>query len=83
MFVIPVQVRECLTDDAQDMIAAACTTLLQERLKPAIEKDVELLSDSGRDRFFNSSSSIFYRLPKMIASHNEEDLQAAFRQVGS
>ena len=79
---MPMQVQEHLTDETQDTLAAACLTLLQERLKPAIEKDVELLSDSGRDRMFNAASSIFCRLPKMIAAHNEEGLQAAFRQVG-
>lgn len=65
------------------MVAVSCLALLLQRLKPAIEQDVELLSDAGRDRMFNAASSIFYRLPKMIASQQEDGEPQAFRLVRS
>ena len=77
------QVMEWLSKEAQVRLANACQALLQKRLAPAIEKDVELLSDSGRDRMFNSASSIFLRLPKIIAAHLEDGEQLAFRMVCS
>lgn len=75
------QVMDWLSREAQERLADACQALLQRRLAPAIEKDVELLSDSGRDRMFNSASSIFLRLPKIIAARLEGDEQLAFRTV--
>ena len=74
---------EWLSRDAQERLADACRALLQKRLKPAIERDVELLSDSGRDRMFNSASSVFLRLPKILAARLEDSEQLAFRMVRS
>lgn len=78
---LDLQVMDWLSREAQERLADACQALLQRRLAPAIEKDVELLSDSGRDRMFNSASSIFLRLPKIIAARLEGDEQLAFRTV--
>lgn len=81
VFALNMQVMEWLSKEAQVRLADACQALLQKRLAPAIEKDVELLSDSGRDRMFNSASSIFLRLPKIIAARLEAGEQLAFRKV--
>lgn len=80
---LTMQVLEWLSEEAQDRLAVGCMALLEKRLKPAIAEDVEILSDSGRDRMFNSASSIFYRLPKIIAARLEDGEQPSFMAVRS
>lgn len=53
-----------------------CRTLLQKHILGLLQENLELLSDSGRDRMFNGVSGIFCKIYVVLASEPEQALAA-------
>jgi hypothetical protein len=60
-----------LTHQAKQQLMEPCRTLLQKHIQGALEENVELLSDSGRDRMFNGVSALFSKIYTVLASEAE------------
>ncbi len=65
-----------LTREAKQRLTVPCRVLLQKHILGALRENVELLSDSGRDRMFNGVSALFTKIYVVLGADAEEALAA-------
>lgn len=51
-----------MTHAAKAELAEPCTMLLEQHMAGMLQRDVESLSDAGRDRMFNGVSALFAKV---------------------